>query len=271
MKIISYNIRGLGKRMKRKEVRDLVAEFRADFCCIQETKLEVMEDRVCRATWGNSEVDWVYKASEGRSGGMLSIWNAAIFCKSSSWFMRGALIVNGVLIKDGTRCCIVNVYAPCVEQEQNELWQALQVLVEQNQDVCVCIVGDFNTIRFREERVGRSRSFDPRETEKFEDFITQSNLFDVPLRGRFFTWYRPDGTCKSKLDRALINEEWIEKWPGVMLKGIDRSTSDHCPILMHNNSKDWGPRPFRFLNVWTTHPNFLPFVEDKWRSYKVEG
>lgn len=32
--------------MKRKEIRDLVAEFKVDLCCIQETKLEVMEDRV---------------------------------------------------------------------------------------------------------------------------------------------------------------------------------------------------------------------------------
>lgn len=104
----------------------------------------------------------------------------------------------------------------------------------------------------------------------FEDFITQSNLFDVPLRGSFFTWYRPDETCKSKLDRALINEEWIEKWPGVVLKGIDRLTSDHYPILLHINFKDWGPKPFQF-SIFGRHTRISFRL---WRingSYEVEG
>lgn len=96
--------------------------------------------------WGSSDVDRVYKASEGRSGGMLKIWNNEFFCKSSSWFMRGALIINGVVRKDGTQYCIINMYAPCVEQEHNELWEALQLLADQNQDMCLCIAGDFNTI-----------------------------------------------------------------------------------------------------------------------------
>lgn len=181
--------------------------------------------------------------------------------------MRGPLIVNGFLKRDGTQCCIVNVYAPCVTQQKTELWDALQLWIEQNSEVCICVIGDFNAIRFDEERVGRSNDGDTRDKELFEEFIIRSNLFDVPLRGRYYTWYRPNGTCKSKLDRALINE----KWTGIMLKGIDRSLSDHCPILLHLNSKDWGPRPFRFLNAWLSHPNFVPFVEERWRSYTING
>lgn len=119
--------------------------------------------------------------------------------------------------------------------------------------------------------MGMSNDNDSRERDFFEEFINQSNLFDVPLRERYFTWYRPNGTCKSRLDRVLINEEWLEKWPGVMLKGLDKSLSDHCPILLYLNCKDWGPRPFRFLNIWTSHPNFLEFVESRWSTYAVEG
>lgn len=66
-------------------------------------------------------MDWVYKGSEGRSGGMLTIWDNDVFCKSSSWFMRGALVVNGFFRRDGTNCCIINVYAPGLEQEKREL------------------------------------------------------------------------------------------------------------------------------------------------------
>lgn len=84
MKILSYNARGVGKRAKRKEVKEYVKKFRVDLCCIQETKLSKMEEPICRAIWGNNSYDWVCKEAEGTTGGILTIWNPDCFCKSSS-------------------------------------------------------------------------------------------------------------------------------------------------------------------------------------------
>lgn len=74
----------MGRREKRKEIRELVMKFKVEVCCIQETKLEILDARMCRSTWGNSNFDWAYKASEGMSGGMLTIWDSDTFCKRSS-------------------------------------------------------------------------------------------------------------------------------------------------------------------------------------------
>ncbi|KAL8512922.1 hypothetical protein ACS0TY_019182 [Phlomoides rotata] len=93
----------------------------------------------------------------------------------------------------------------------------------------------------------------------------------MPLAGRKFTWYRPDGTCKSRLDRILVNSEWITRWPNQVLKGERRTLSDHCPIYMESAIKNWGPRPFRFINTWVKHPQFKHFFESKWCSYQVHG
>ncbi|KAL8457344.1 hypothetical protein ACS0TY_035266 [Phlomoides rotata] len=93
----------------------------------------------------------------------------------------------------------------------------------------------------------------------------------IILRGKLFTWYRPDGTCKSKLDRMLVNEEWIERWPNHVLKDLGRSFSDHQPICIDCPQKDWGPKPFRFMNCWTSHPSFNKFIKDKWESYEING
>lgn len=81
--------------------------------------------------------------------------------------MRGTLIVNGFLKRDGTQCCIVNVYAPCAKQDKVELWDAFKILIDQNSDVCVCVIGDFNTIRFDEERIWRSSGGDSRDKDIF--------------------------------------------------------------------------------------------------------
>lgn len=71
----------------------------------------------------------------------------------------------------------------------------------------MCVIRDFNAIRCEEERDGIGNGNESREMENFDGFINQNNLLDISLRGRVFTWYRSDGTCKSKLDRALVNDE----------------------------------------------------------------
>ena len=34
---------------------------------------------------------------------------------------------------------------------------------------------------------------------------------------------------------------------------------------------DWGPKPFRSLDVWQRDSGFLDFVCSKWQSYEVFG
>lgn len=49
MKIISWNVRGLGVFEKRREVRQLVNEKHPQVICIQETKLAVVDMAVCKS------------------------------------------------------------------------------------------------------------------------------------------------------------------------------------------------------------------------------
>ena len=48
MKILSWNVRGLGSRVKRKRVRETVIKAAPDVVLLQETKLEVLDDLVVR-------------------------------------------------------------------------------------------------------------------------------------------------------------------------------------------------------------------------------
>lgn len=105
-----------------------------------------------------------------------------------------------------------------------------------------------------------------RERRAFREFLERSNLFDVSLSGRKFTWYKYNGTCKSKLDRALINGFWADKWQDTLLRGLPRSISDHCAIILSTKEEDWGPRPFRFINAWMSHPEFTEVVDRSWRE-----
>ncbi|KAL8468657.1 hypothetical protein ACS0TY_031739 [Phlomoides rotata] len=52
MKILSYNIRGLGSRAKKKEIKKLIKMWCIDVCCIQEIKIDQVEARLGKSLWG---------------------------------------------------------------------------------------------------------------------------------------------------------------------------------------------------------------------------
>ncbi|KAL8537688.1 hypothetical protein ACS0TY_012722 [Phlomoides rotata] len=91
------------------------------------------------------------------------------------------------------------------------------------------------------------------------------------LVGRSYTWYCPDRSCKSKIDRMLVNTEWLKQWPNQTLKGLRQSFSDHVPLVLQSGTKDWGPRPFRFMNSWLEHSQFKEFFQEKWTEYNIKG
>lgn len=96
MKIGSINIRGLGSKIKKGEVKSLFYNSSLDFYCVQETKIESWSVDCGREIWGWDQIDYCVLNSEGRSGGILSFWNRDKFVVSSNWSMSGALVVNGI-------------------------------------------------------------------------------------------------------------------------------------------------------------------------------
>jgi exonuclease III len=53
----SFNIRGLGSRIKKRKVKEFNSANRLDCVLIQETKLGFMSEALCHYLWGNSFCD----------------------------------------------------------------------------------------------------------------------------------------------------------------------------------------------------------------------
>lgn len=63
--------------------------------------MEAVGNKICKSLWRDHHFDWAVLNADGNSTGILSIWNDKVFCKMSSWFVKGALVVNGFLHEDG--------------------------------------------------------------------------------------------------------------------------------------------------------------------------
>ncbi|RVX23794.1 hypothetical protein CK203_000662 [Vitis vinifera] len=76
MKIISWNVRGLGSRNKRRMVKDFLRSENPDVVMIQETKYENCDRRFVGSVWTVRNKDWVALPAPGASGGILIIWDS---------------------------------------------------------------------------------------------------------------------------------------------------------------------------------------------------
>ncbi|RVX10571.1 putative ribonuclease H protein [Vitis vinifera] len=133
-----------------------------------------------------------------------------------------------------------------------------------------CVGGDFNVIRRSLEKLGGSR-LTP-SMKDFDDFISDCELIDLPLRSASFTWsnMQVNPVCK-RLDRFLYSNEWEQAFPQSIQGVLPRWTSDHWPIVLETNPFKWGPTPFRFENMWLQHPSFKENFGRWWRESQGNG
>ncbi|XP_058785067.1 uncharacterized protein LOC131659978 [Vicia villosa] len=212
-----------------------------------------MVDEVVYSLWGSKECEWSAKNSEGRSGGILTVWNKDNITPILSFRGKGYLGVKAWR-KDKV-IYFIKVYSPCALNEKRMLWSELLVLKNKYGDgEWIMGGGDFNAVREVEERWGRSANSRQTEIEEFNTFIDCMELLDVPVLGNKHTWINSNGTASSRLDRFLLSEEIVQSWNVMAQRFGNRDISDHRPIWILTNKLNWGPKPFKVFKPWFEHP-----------------
>nr|ABN08665.1 reverse transcriptase - beet retrotransposon, putative [Medicago truncatula] len=152
MKILSVNIRGLGAPEKRREIHRLVAERKLTVLCLQETKLEVVDEFLCRSIWGPTPMAFSFKSSVGASGGIITVWDPSVLDVWMTVNIANCLMIKGSFLKNNDMFCLANIYAPSNIRGRQMLWEAVSNFLLSHGDVAWCVLGDFNVVRSCEER-----------------------------------------------------------------------------------------------------------------------
>ena len=272
MNILTFNSRGLGGAVKRSAIRKLTLTNNLDVLCIQETKMESIDRKLCQYLWADCDVSSEFAPATSSAGGLLCIWNNDSYIVDRKVVGNGFILLEGKWIKDNKRVSIINVYAPCELQRKRQQWEEILQLKTASQAAMWCVLGDFNSIRHQDERVSsaQSVSVDPSISE-FNAWISDMNLEDVRSVGRRFTWCRPNGSAMSRLDRFLISDDWLLQWPDSTQYVLDRDFSYHCPILLKSKNIDWGPKPFKVMDWWLKDKGFQQLVQRQWGNYHPPG
>ncbi|XP_077232357.1 uncharacterized protein LOC143869093 [Tasmannia lanceolata] len=166
---------------------------------------------------------------------------------------------------------MTSVYAHNYYISRRELWTNLEKLASSNQTPWI-VLGDFNAVRSQEERYGYPPNIV--QMEEFNSCLTNSALTDLRSVGLNLTWNNKGklGNLKmAKLDRSLVNEEWLHSFPNSYTEFIASGISDHSPFIVScSNHNSPGPRPFKFMDMWLDDLSLYPIVERAW-NLKVKG
>ncbi|XP_021996145.1 uncharacterized protein LOC110893344 [Helianthus annuus] len=257
MNFLSFNVRGIGGMEKQRWVKNLKSKHGISFMAIQETKVSSVSSDAVAGFWGNRSFGFESVDSVGLSGGLLCIWDLSVFRLSSVVKNRNFLQITGQLTGSGLLLSFINVYAPQSVVAKKSLWDELSQVISAWDGLCV-MTGDFNAVRFREER--KNCSFKSTCASNFNNFIFDAGLFEYNMRGSKFTFSSPDGRKQSKLDRFLVNSGFFSSWPEASVVAESSFLSDHCPIILKTELTNFGPKPFRLFDSWYDLSGFREVV-----------
>ncbi|XP_015166827.1 uncharacterized protein [Solanum tuberosum] len=159
------------------------------------------------------------------------------------------------------------VYAKCKDYLRRPLWDRLLHISDTRDTIPWCTVGDFNVITDIDEKLG-GIPYNMRKSLEFIGVIEACGLMDLGFNGPKFTWSNQRGVnfrIWKRLDRAMVNDKWLENMPHTSITHLPSVGSDHCPLLLEMKARpDNCIKYFMFLNFWVEQPSFIETITACW-------
>ena len=77
-----------------------------------------------------------------------------------------------------------------------------------------------------------------------------------------YTWIRRN--VASRIDKMLVEAQFMGAFPNMLAFCKDRLLSDHYPIVLSSSQLSWGLAPFRSLDCWLQKPSFIQVFKKEW-------
>ncbi|XP_020249336.1 uncharacterized protein LOC109826732 [Asparagus officinalis] len=295
MNLSFWNVRGLNRSSKQHLVRNYILQYHLSYIALIETKIK---EKNIQGIAKKLAANWRCMSNVRNSGKarILILWDPNILDINLVAFSDQQITCSVKSLDGRVDCFISSIYGFNNQLGRKHLWTELSQLCfsignspwllcgdfnrTELSQLCFSIgnspwllCGDFNTMTSNEEKIGGVTLSDA-DTKDFCEFIDNNQLVHLKNTGCFFTWnnkQEANARVWSRLDRALVNDTWINSFNSSHVEFLLPSFSDHSPALV-SILEDClqGKKPFRFFNMWTKHANYLSTVATIWQMH-VEG
>ena len=214
MIISSWNIRGLNRTNKQREVAQLIHNHSIDVMGIVETKIKIgKQDSVQFKMLPNW--DFFTNVKSDSTNRIWLTWNP---CKAKLHILHESKQVLHVLIEDVQNSKLLTatfVYGLHTIVDRQPMWSFLSSVAHSIQTPWV-VLGDFNEVLGPNDIFGDNTGWLP-GMHDFTDCVNKACLLDLRYTGLFYTWsnrrFSKHDFTERKLDRVLVNNEWLDSYP----------------------------------------------------------
>ncbi|GMI67914.1 hypothetical protein HRI_000460700 [Hibiscus trionum] len=268
MKIICWNVRGLGKPRTVNRLRNALRGSQPPILFLMETKLHARKMEKVRRRCGYPFGFDV--SAEGTRGGLSLGWRPEVDITLRNYSQSHI----DVTVDEGEdiRWRFTGFYGNLVESQRHASWRLLRELGN-NQTLPWIVAGDFNEIAYSFEKQG-GRLRPERNMVGFRDALEDCHLTDLGFKGTWYTWERgklQTNNVRERLDRMVANPSWWQLFPRYMVSHLPHSISDHCPLLLDTSgadrhlSKDTH-NEFRFEAIWLMEDGVEEIITHSWNA-----
>ena len=267
----SYNIRGLHNKVSF--AKDFLSVNKCGLAALLETHVK-KEDVGFYSSVIAPRFKWLFNYDFHDNGRIWFGWDENLW-KVTLVASSAQHITCEVLQTDGpVHCLLTMVYAFNDEVLRRYLWADLESLQQNYSENMLpwCLMGDFNTFMYSFETNGPM----PRRSNHIEEFkrcTTDLGLVDLRYQGTIFTWWDGNTTVPvmRKLDRVLVNSDWLARYDLSLAEFLPRGLSDHNPAVVHLGiTRDIIRKPFQLFKHILDHDLFMQVVQQAWDS-PVQG
>ncbi|XP_042942656.1 uncharacterized protein LOC122276824 [Carya illinoinensis] len=268
MKLLSWNVHGLGNPRGIRTLCDLIKKEALDIVFLQETRLQVCDFDSCKFKLGFSNC--LVVSIEGRSGGIALLWGRDInltILNYSKYHIDACVTVDGI---STDKFFLTGVYGHPNHSLRHRTWDLICSLCRQVDEAWL-VFGDFNEILYQHEKWG-GRDRLERQMLAFRQVVNDCSLRDIGFRGPKYTWCNGRESCSSisvRLDRLFGNPQWWARFAHARVLHEGAAYSDHSPIWLLSEVATVERRRvklFGFEAMWLGETGCDNIVEDTWRG-----
>ncbi|XP_059315374.1 uncharacterized protein LOC132065978 [Lycium ferocissimum] len=267
----SWNIRGLNRPFKQKELKTFLLKNKVSLLGCLETKIK--QDKV-RKVRKNLGTEWEVFAdySQEPNGRIWVLWNDQ---QVQVTILQSNPQMVHCSVKDRNSdfsCQMTFIYGLNLAAGRKDIWNHIRNMSPMI-NVPWILLGDFNTILSVHDRVN-GLPVQQGEITDFQDCIQDAGLGQLNRKGCQFSWSnKRDAEVRiySLIDWAFGNDLWFMAYSSLEAHYYNPHCSDHSPILIRTKVDRYQlPKPYRMLNVLLVYEPLRRADFDNWGK-KITG
>ncbi|XP_074305216.1 uncharacterized protein LOC141640264 [Silene latifolia] len=195
------------------------------------------------------------------------IWIAQFFDLTTLHMSAQSITVRVLEKASGDEFLFTVVYGFNDNGDRTDLWNDLKH-VKNSFSGAWGICGDFNNVLNYNERIGRDVTWS--KIAEFRECIQYCGVTDIKGQGAFYTWnnkHDAGSRTYSRIDRFLVNSEWMDLYPHAFAHFLPEGLFDHNPSVCYRRAIRSQPKGhFKYYNMWGLDPDFQEVVQASWNE-----